>query len=66
MDEEQKQRVMVAVLAFNLTVIVMMLLLWIFGQPGYFGTYVTRALISVVVGAVVAGVAYFGVQMAQR
>ena len=70
MDDQQKQCVMIAVLAFNITVIAVMLSLWglnVFSNPAsLFSEYGTRAVVSIIIGAVVAGIAYFGASMAQK
>ncbi len=70
MDDQQKQSVMVAILAFNITVIAAMLVLSgmnLFSNPASnYGQYGTRAAVSIVIGAVVAGIAYVAAKMAQK
>jgi hypothetical protein len=64
MDESQKQRVMVAIVAFNLTIITYQLVfnMNLFGFP----FTVIKLLLGLVLAAVVGGAAYFGAQFMQR
>jgi hypothetical protein len=63
MDEQQKQRVLMAVLAFNVTAIGFQ---FVFNM-GFFGFGFTwlKIGLAVVLGAIAAGVAYVGTQMTQ-
>jgi hypothetical protein len=63
MDEQQKQRVLMAVLAFNVTAIGFQ---FVFNM-GFFGFGFTwlKLVLAVVLGAIAAGVAYVGTQMTQ-
>ena len=63
MDEQQKQRVLVAILAFNVTAIGFQLVF----NMGFFGFSFTwlKLTLALILGAVAAGVAYVGVQMTQ-
>ena len=64
MDEYLKQRLMMAALAFNITIIVYQ----IGFNSGMFGNDYShfKLAIGLVIAAVLAGVAYVGVQMTQR
>ncbi len=57
----------VALVAFNLTVIALMLTMWLMDVvPVGMSVYMVRLGISLVVGGVVAAIAYFVAQMANK
>ena len=57
----------VALVAFNLTVIALMLTMWLMDVvPVGMSVYMVRLGISLVVGGVVAAIAYFVAQMASK
>jgi hypothetical protein len=64
MDESQKQRVMLAIVAFNLTIITYQLI-FNMNMFGFTFTWVKLAL-GLVLAAVVGGAAYVGAQFMQR
>ena len=69
MDQDQKQRVMIAIVAFNFTVMALMIVLSVMGtfaSTSPYSALMTRAVVSLVVGAVVGAGAYVAVQMSQR
>ena len=70
MDEEQKQRILIAVLALNFTVIAMMIGLSIFGvfgaDPASTSAYVLRIVTSLVVGGIAGAIGYFAAPSLMR
>jgi hypothetical protein len=69
MDDDQKQRVMIAIVAFNFTVIALMLvftMMGVFAAISPWSALIKRAAVSIVAGVVVGGLAYVAVQMSQR
>lgn len=67
MNDRLKQRLMMALIGFNLTVIVCQIGFTLFGGRRFAGEiFGMRMLISLGVGLVVAAVAYFATQMTQR
>lgn len=66
MDDLFKQRVMAAILTFNMTVIAIMITLYCMYPHVTGGIVFMRLLKSAGVGIVVAAGAYFGVQMTQK
>ena len=63
MDEQLKQRVMVAVLAFNTTVIIYMIGMGFYGPAANF---MSRLGVGMAIGAVVGAVAFVGVMLSQK
>ena len=60
MDEQTKQRVMIAVVAFNLTVMIYALYTVLSRfAPWSFGAFLATAAIAIVLGLVVGAIAFF-------
>ncbi len=66
--DEQKQRIQIAIVALNITMMVLMILFTVLGVlgDGGWGSVGLRILVSFVAGAVVGGITYFVVPMMMR